>query len=151
MCGVDPVARVEDIHWKPKPRIRYQRPKTMTRPRYIPLTLSVASTLREHIALNHLKLTDHLFEQSLRPNVECAHRHARQAVGQSNLRLKDLRHLAAIAWRLGGVDIVNIRDLLGHSTLAQTTRYTDVVSDEARDSVALRAMESAFAKPATGN
>ena len=39
------------------------------------------------------------------------------------LRIKDLRHLSAIAWAMAGVPIERIADYLGHSTIRLTMIY----------------------------
>jgi integrase len=62
-----------------------------------------------------------------------AHRPARAAIGRPGLTIKDLRHVAAIAWNRAGVNMVRIKDYLGHATLSQTARYAHYAPDQAEE------------------
>jgi site-specific recombinase XerD len=48
---------------------------------------------------------------------------ARTAVGRPDVRLHDLRHSFASWLVKGGASMPTVRDLLGHSSLAVTSRY----------------------------
>lgn len=49
---------------------------------------------------------------------------ARAAVGMSHIRFHDLRHTYASWLVQGGAGLAAVRDLLGHSSLAVTSRYS---------------------------
>lgn len=65
---------------------------------------------------------------------------ARVAVGLPGVRLHDLRHAYASHLAASGAAAADLRDLLGHSSLAVTSRYTHVTADRLRGAV-----DSAFA------
>jgi integrase len=104
-------------------RVTYKRTKTKTPTRTVPVDATVAAELRGHVAA-----TDARGEQPLFPGVTlravwAAHRVMRAAIGRPSLTVKDLRHVAAIAWTAAGVRIDRVKEMLGHATLSQTYRY----------------------------
>jgi integrase len=52
---------------------------------------------------------------------------ARQTAGLPQVRFHDLRHTAASWWAQAGANLAILRDLLGHSTLAMTSRYAHLL------------------------
>ena len=56
-----------------------------------------------------------------------------KAAGVRDARLHDARHTAATLLLEQGVDISVVQEILGHSTLAVTKKYTHVTSRLARD------------------
>lgn len=116
-----------------QPRIRYQRTKTerfaSSRPRFVPLPKAVVAELRAHIAEHDLRGSELLFSMFKRSDLETTHARAAKAIQRPELTLKDLRHIAAIAWVKAGVHIRVVSRYLGHSTLSQTMRYTDYEPD----------------------
>nr|WP_244964805.1 site-specific integrase [Halomonas kenyensis] len=52
--------------------------------------------------------------------------HARQSVGRPDLRFHDLRHSYASMLAQAGESMTTVRDLLGHSSLIVTSRYSHV-------------------------
>jgi site-specific recombinase XerD len=56
--------------------------------------------------------------------------------GVRDARLHDARHTAATLLLEQGVDIRVVQEILGHSTLAVTKKYTHVTSRLARDAAA---------------
>lgn len=52
---------------------------------------------------------------------------ARQTAGLPHVRFHDLRHTAASWWAQAGANLAILRDLLGHSTLAMTSRYAHLL------------------------
>lgn len=64
-----------------------------------------------------------------------AFEHARQAVGLPQARLHDLRHAFGSWLAQAGTPATVIRDLMGHSTLAVTSRYTHATRDDLRTAV----------------
>ena len=47
----------------------------------------------------------------------------RGAIGRPELRIHDLRHLAAINLVRAGLDLPSVQTVLGHTTLISTLRY----------------------------
>lgn len=114
-------------------RIQFRRSKTKTPSRVVPIDPFVVQELRGHIAAHGLKAGDRLFGMFTRTEIENAHRWAAAAVSRPDLRVKDLRHLAAIAWAQAGVDLVTIQRYMGHATLNQTAIYAKYLPGDARD------------------
>jgi len=131
--------------------IRLQRPKTHTDPRLVPYPQVYVGELRSYIVGKGLRRGDPLFDLRetqgksgvMMPDVVAAHRMGKNAIGQPNLRTKDLRHIAAISWAREGVPIQRISRWLGHSTIQQTMVYEDYVPKDAE-------IESAVARAAEG-
>lgn len=60
---------------------------------------------------------------------------ARMALGKPSWRIYDLRHTAA-SWLIqSGADLVTVRDILGHTSLAMTGRYSHLSTDHLRVAV----------------
>lgn len=73
----------------------------------------------------------------LRRNFEAA----RRQVGLPHVRFHDLRHTAASWWLATGSSLATVRDLLGHSTIAVTSRYLHLLpGDLVRGAAAVDAM-----------
>lgn len=106
------------------PRVHYIRSKTDTPERYVPIPQAVAVEVRGHVAAHGLRGTDVVFRMFKRSEIEAAHRSARDTIGRSDLRIKDLRHIAAIYWRRAGADLQTVKERLGHATIGQTVIYT---------------------------
>lgn len=79
------------------------------KPRLVPLPVDMLE-LRLPLGITYSTLRTH-FEE------------ARKAAGMEGVRFHDLRHTAASWWAQSGANMAVIRDLLGHSTLAVTSRY----------------------------
>lgn len=62
---------------------------------------------------------------------------ARKAVGRPDLRFHDLRHSYASMLAQAGESMTTVRDLLGHSSLIVTSRYSHIF-DKDLDSVAIK-------------
>jgi integrase len=109
-------------------RMRYERSKTKRfgpAPRYVPMPAVVVAEVRGHLAEYGVRGSDLLFGMVKRAEVEWLHRHAVASIKRPELTLKDLRHVAAIAWVKAGVHIRLVQRFLGHKSLSMTTRYTD--------------------------
>lgn len=66
---------------------------------------------------------------------------ARIAAGLPHVRFHDLRHTAASWWLATGASLATVRDLLGHSTIAVTSRYLHLLpGDLLRGAAAVDAM-----------
>lgn len=55
---------------------------------------------------------------------------ARKASDLSHVTIHDLRHTAASWWAQSGASLVMIRDLLGHTSFSQTTRYSHLLTSD---------------------
>lgn len=58
-----------------------------------------------------------------------------RARGDADIRFHDLRHTAASFMVRGGASMVAVRDLLGHSSLSVTSRYSHLAVDDLRREV----------------
>lgn len=125
---------VRDYRLQDAPRVRYRRTKTRTPERFVPMPLALATELQGHVAAHGIQGTDLMFGMFVRVDVESQHERARSAIGRNDLRIKDLRHIAAIQWRRAGADLQTVQVRLGHATINQTTVYTAFSPDESEDS-----------------
>lgn len=87
------------------------------KPRLVPLNRIA------RIALNHMDPS--LSYATLRRDFE----HTRRINGLDHIRFHDLRHTAASLMIQGGADMTHVRDILGHSTIAVTGRYSHLGID----------------------
>ena len=53
-----------------------------------------------------------------------------------HVRFHDLRHTAASWWAQAGANLTVLRDLLGHSTLAMTSRYAHLMTGDPKRAAA---------------
>jgi integrase len=111
------------------PRVRFKRTKTRTPERPVPLPDAVAAEVRAHLAQYGLRGEARLFGMLSEKDWRPAHEAAAAAIGRPSLRVKDLRHIAAIAWAKAGVRIDRISQLLGHASLSQTMIYVNFQPD----------------------
>jgi integrase len=126
-----------------QPRIRLRRTKTRTIERQTPFPIDFVPELRAHIAANALRLDDALFGMFTRASLDRAHQRCRRHIGREDLRLKDLRHIAAIAWMRGDAGLEQVKNWLGHSTINQTIVYANFAPDDDFDAgVAARAVQT---------
>lgn len=97
------------------------------RPRMVPLpgaALAIASRLPLPVS-----------DQQLRVSFEAA----RTAIGWPDLHFHDLRHTYASWLVQSGVHLLSVQELLGHSTVTTTERYSHLAPEYLREAV--RAME----------
>lgn len=120
------------------PRLATVRTKTRkARTRLVPFPPVFTKELREHIARHRLKHGDRLFGMFTRSEIEKAHDEVRRLIHRGLelddgsprdtrevLRLKDFRHVAAVAWARANTPLHIIQKWLGHSTITLTTVYT---------------------------
>ena len=112
-------------------RTKTQRHATANRPRVVPLPTLVVDELRLHLAEWHLDGAEPLFGMVKRSDIEWLHDRAAEAIQRPMLTLKDLRHIAAIAWVKAGLHIRLVQKYLGHASLSQTMKYCDYEPDAA--------------------
>jgi len=74
--------------------------------------------------------------KSLRSTWESFHRAVLKA-GLNGLRFHDLRHVFATNLRSAGADLADIKECLGHKTLAMTNRYAHVTNKRKKDVIKL--------------
>jgi integrase len=55
--------------------------------------------------------------------------------GISDLRFHDLRHTAATYMVIGGIDLVTVKEILGHATIQMTMRYAHPTPENKRHAV----------------
>jgi integrase len=115
------------------PRVRFKRTKTHTPERAVPVPGTVVVALRGHLAQHRLRGEQRLFAMLTEADWRPAHERGRSAIGRPSLRVKDLRHLAAIAWAKAGIRIDRIADMLGHSRLEMTRCYVRFMPDSAEE------------------
>lgn len=101
----------------------------------VPVNAELAKEIVSHIETFKLTRSQPVFgfTEEERRQFERAHRRASKKIGQMALRLKDLRHLAAISWARAGVRLKRIGDWLGHSDIRQTTIYARFAPDDEFD------------------
>ncbi len=88
------------------------------RPRLVPVPADM-SDLALPLGLSYQTLRTH-FER------------ARKKAGMPALHWHDLRHTAASWWAQSGATLVLLRDLLGHTTTAETSRYSHLMRADLR-------------------
>lgn len=97
------------------------------RPRLIPLPPDMPG-LQLPIGIKYATLRKH-FEA------------AREKAEMPRVRFHDLRHTAASWWAQSGANLAIIRDLLGHSNLAVTGRYSHLITGDLKAAVARAAAQ----------
>jgi integrase len=60
--------------------------------------------------------------------------------GISDLRFHDLRHTAATYMVMGGIDLVTVKEILGHATIQMTMRYAHPTPENKRKAVEVLSM-----------
>jgi integrase len=105
--------------------VALRRSKTNTPERFVPITKALGEALRAHASASHV-----FPPPTTARHVYVAVQRAGTAIGREKLRVKDLRHLAAIRWRQAGVDLLQVSRWLGHSSLTETQIYADYEADE---------------------
>lgn len=62
---------------------------------------------------------------------------AREKAGIKDFTIHDLRHTFASWLVMSGVELIKVRDLLGHTTIAMTERYAHLATDRLFDAVSV--------------
>jgi len=68
-------------------------------------------------------------------DIKTAFKTACRRAGILDLRFHDLRHTAATYMVMGGVDLVTVKEILGHSTIEMTMRYAHPTPENKRRAV----------------
>ena len=111
-------------------QLALQRSKTGTAERTVPLPKRLTPMVRGWLAKGEDAGADWTPWAAIsKDRVWRALEAGRAAIGRSEIKVKTLRHLAAIQWVLAGVPVPQIRRWLGHATLAQTQVYVDFVDE----------------------
>jgi site-specific recombinase XerD len=104
------------------------------------------SAVREELTRLQHGGNDYVFTQSRSSErlscVRTAFRTACKRAGLVGLRFHDLRHTFATNLVMNGVDLVTVKEILGHSDIAMTVRYS-----HPSDSRKMEAVERLVVKP----
>lgn len=96
--------------------------------RYVPMDETVKSTLKEM-----KKKSDYVFngKKPGRPLVwiELSFHNALEKSGIEDFKIHDLRHTFASNLIMAGIDLVTVKELLGHKTIEMTLRYAHLAPD----------------------
>lgn len=105
--------------------------------RFVPVAAGVREDLEEH--LKDLGSREHVFHAPGGGLIASRNlrRDTRWATIAPDLRLYDLRHVAVSEWVRAEVPLATVRTWAGHSSLAVTSRYTQVAGSEDAAALAL--------------
>jgi integrase len=115
-------------------RIAFKRQKVAASPeRFVPYPKKHVTELLRHIGDNSLAIHEPVFGMVDRLSFIAAHKRAARAMGKPKFRIKDFRHLAAIAWARAGTRLERIQVWLGHSSINLTAVYAQFAPDDVFD------------------
>lgn len=102
--------------------------------RKIPMNSIVSSTLKNmkresEFLFYNPKTMDHI------KDVKTSFKAACRRSGIRDLRFHDLRHTAATTMVIGGIDLVTVAEILGHSDIKMTMRYAHPTPENKRKAV----------------
>ena len=104
--------------------------------RYIPINDTVCDALKG-IDLPHTGAVFRFRGKPITSNIRRAWEGAVKRVGTPRLRFHDLRHMFATRLVLAGVDLVTVKELMGHASITTTMRYAHPTPESKRNAVAL--------------
>ena len=109
--------------------------------RKVPMNSLVAEALRgierrDSFVFFNTKTNKYLYR------IDRSFKTACRKAGIPDLRFHDLRHTAATQMIMGGVDLVTVKEILGHSKIEMTMRYAHPTPENKRKAVAV--LESVF-------
>jgi integrase len=104
------------------------------RPRKIPMSGFVADVLR---AIKRSGEFVFVNPKTGRPlsDLQTGFKATCRKAGISDLRFHDLRHTAATYMVIGGIDLVTVKEILGHATIQMTMRYAHPTPENKRRAV----------------
>ena len=111
--------------------------------RKVPMNSLVAETLKDIKRESNFVFYNPK-KRDRRKNVYTAFKSACRKIGIPDFRFHDLRHTAATLMVMGGVDLVTVKEILGHSRIEMTMRYAHPTSENKRKAVAV--LDSIFRK-----
>jgi integrase len=113
--------------------VRAENAKT-ARTRHVPLHPALRAVLEPVAAKEGLVIASPKGGRLADPKTAWAGLMARAKI--SDFRLHDLRHDFASRLVMAGTDLLTVRDLLGHTTIALTERYAHIAPDRHATAVA---------------
>ncbi len=111
--------------------------------RKVPMNSLVAETLKDIKRESNFVFYNPK-KRDRRKNVYTAFKSACRKIGIPDFRFHDLRHTAATLMVMGGVDLVTVKEILGHSRIEMTMRYAHPTPENKRKAIAV--LESIFRK-----
>jgi integrase len=105
------------------------------RPRKVPMRGLVAETLRALKKERDYVLFANPHTGKPLSDLQTPFKGACRRVGIQDLRFHDLRHTAATHMVMGGVDLVTVKEILGHATIKMTMRYAHPTPENKRHAV----------------
>ena len=114
-----------EVEWENidlKKRTAHLPDTKMCLPRDVPLSTRAIKVLRTRP--RNIKSPKVFYEWNRNSHLGKAWRHAVKSAGIEGLRFHDLRHTFASRLVQRGIDLITIKDLLGHSSVRVTERYT---------------------------
>lgn len=112
-------------------------------PRKVPMNSLVAEALKNINRESNFVFYNSKTDERLK-NIYKAFKIACKTIGIPDLRFHDLRHSAATLMVTGGIDLVTVKDILGHSKIEMTMRYAHPTPENKRKAVAV--LEAVFRK-----
>ena len=104
------------------------------RPRKIPMSGLVAETLRARKRDKEFVFTNPRTGRPL-SDLQTGFKAACRKAAVGDLRFHDLRHTAATYMVTGGIDLVTVKEILGHATIQMTMRYAHPTPENKRRAV----------------
>ncbi len=104
------------------------------RPRKIPMSGLITDTLQAVRRSCEFVFANPKTKRPLSDLQGCFKAACRKA-GISDLRFHDLRHTAATYMVIGGIDLVTVKEILGHATIQMTMRYAHPTPENKRHAV----------------
>jgi integrase len=133
-------SEILDLSWKnvdfPRRFIRVERSKN-NRSRKVPMNSAVHKTLSALRGRGSEYVFNREKGQGRLCYIDTAFKTACRKAGIEGLRFHDLRHTFATNLVMGGVDLVTVKEILGHSDISMTVRYSHP-SDERKMSAVER-------------
>jgi integrase/recombinase XerD len=135
--------KLNDFDFKRKTvRVRSLKKRTKTKYRTIPLSSRLYNVLADYLYKNKFDYDSFLFPSDktnsghiIRQGVNHFLERYKNSLNIRNLHPHTLRHTCATSHLAQGVDLVHIKELLGHENLNTTTIYTHIPEEILRNSI----------------